>query len=71
MNPISEKQKGLLQKLAQTTGTNIGDIESLSSVEAGRLIDKLLAKRNGNGNGNGTDWDLRDRKIAYGMATKY
>ena len=70
MNPISEKQKGLLQKLAQTTGTNIGDIESLSSVEAGRLIDKLLAKRNGNGNGNGTDWDLRDRKIAYGMATK-
>jgi hypothetical protein len=66
MNQISDKQKKYLQKLAQTTGTTLDDIDSLSAVEAGRLIDKLLGKRNG----NGTDWELRDRKIAYGMATK-
>ena len=66
MKPISDKQKQCIQKLAQLTATKVDDIDSLSSIDASRLIDKLIAKKNG----NSVDWDLRDKKIAYGMATK-
>lgn len=65
MKGISDKQKQLIQKLAQLTGTKVDDIDSLSSIDASRLIDKLIAKKNGS-----VDWEVRDKKVAYGMATK-
>ena len=68
MNEPTEKQMNAIRKLARATKSNV-NLDSIGSKkEASKLIDKLIAKRNGtNGNGGG---DCRERKVAYGLAVK-
>lgn len=65
----SEKQKAYIVTLARTVGLRMDISKVQSREEASRLIEnlKLMSKRQ---NGNGFSTDLRDKRVAFGMATK-
>ena len=67
MNEPTEKQINAIKKLARSTSTSV-DVDSVATKqEASRILDELIAKRNGTTK-NGDR--LRDMKCAYGLATK-
>ena len=47
MKPITEKQKNAIIKLAGVTATHVGDLDSMSSKEASKIIDDLIKKKTG------------------------
>lgn len=63
----SEKQRAYIAALGRTAGLNVDVSKIEDSEQASRLIErlKLLASRM---NGNG--FDLRDKRVAFGLATK-
>lgn len=65
----SERQKAYIVTLARTVGLRMDISKVQSRDEASRLIEnlKLLSRRM---NGNGFSTDLRDKRVAFGMATK-
>lgn len=68
MDEPTEKQINAIRKLARATKSSI-DVDSIASKqEASRILDELIAKRNGTRKNSGND--SRDRKVAYGMAVK-
>ena len=68
MNEPTEKQLNAIRKLARATNSSVNLNRIASKQEASKIIDELIAKRNGkHGNNNG---DCRDKKAAYGLAVK-
>ena len=69
MDKPTEKQLNAIRKLARATKSSVDLNKITSKQEASKIIDSLIGKRNGNGNNNGNN-EHRDKKAAYGMATK-
>lgn len=68
----SQKQKTYIFALARTVGMRI-DVSNLDKKKASELIDRLKTlsqKKNGNGNGYENNFQERDKRIGFGMATK-
>lgn len=47
MKPITEKQKVAIERLARSLQRAVPNLDGLSSQEASRIIDELLAKKRG------------------------
>ena len=65
-NKPTEKQLAVIRRLANATKSNVNLNRIGSKKEASKLIEELIAKRNGNNANN----DCRDRKVAYGLSVK-
>ena len=65
----SDRQKTYILTLAKTAGLRVDVSTIRDRHSASRFIEtlRLLSKRM---HGSGTDYGLRDRRIAFGMATK-
>ena len=68
MNESTEKQLNAIRKLARATKSSINLSKIASKQEASKIIDELIAKRNGGSQNSNSD--SRDRKAAYGLAVK-
>ena len=68
MNAPTEKQLNAIRKLARATKSSINLSKLASKQDASKIIDELIAKRNGGSQNNNSD--SRDRKAAYGLAVK-
>jgi len=69
MNEPTEKQLNAIRKLARATKSSVDLNKITTKQEASRILDELIAKRNAKSNSNNGN-ELRDRKAAYGLATK-
>ena len=67
MDEPTEKQIIAIRKLAKATKSDVNLDNIGSKKEASKLIDELIAKRNGT---TKNEDRLRDKKCAYGLATK-
>lgn len=65
----SKRQKAYIEALARSVGLKVDVSKMGNREEASRLIEnlKLMNRRT---NGNGFDSALRDKRVAFGMATK-
>jgi len=69
-NSPTERQLVVIRKLARFTKASVNLNNIKTKQDASRLIEDLIAKQNGNnGNGNGSS-DCKEKKIAFGLATK-
>ena len=71
MEKPSQRQLEYIAVLAEETGSQVDMATIPTGHDPSRLIEELKAKRNGaNDVRNGNGADLRDRGIAFGIATK-
>ena len=70
MDKPTEKQLNAIRKLARATKSSVNLNNITSKQEASKIIDALIEKRNGKSNSNINNNELRDKRVAYGMATK-
>lgn len=66
---ISPRQRAYIVALAREVGLSVDASQVKSREEASRLIERLKVL-NGTANGKSFDPELRDRRVAFGMATK-
>ena len=64
----TEKQLAAICRLVSVTKSSIDQSKVTSKREASKLIERLIAKRNGVTERH--NWEVKDRKCAYGLATK-
>ena len=64
----TEKQLAAIRRLASVTKSSVNLSKIASKREASKLIERLIAKRNGGAERH--SWEVKDRKCAYGLATK-
>jgi len=69
MDKPTEKQLNAIRNLARATKSSVNLNKIASKQEASKIIDELIGKRNNNNNNN-HDSELKDKKAAYGLATK-
>ena len=70
MDKPTEKQLNAIRKLARATKSSINLNKIASKQEASKIIDALIEKRNGKSSYSNNNNGCRDRKVAYGLATK-
>lgn len=69
--PPSERQKGYITALAKNVGLKIDITKVKDKKEASVIIERFKQlNRQMNGNAYGNNNDLRDKKVAFGLATK-
>lgn len=66
---ISPRQRAYIVALAREAGLSVDASQVKSREEASHLIERLKAM-NGSTNGKSFDPELRDKRVAFGMATK-
>jgi len=69
MDTPTEKQLDAIRKLARATKSSINLNKITSKQDASRVIDALIERLNRTRNNNANN-ELRDKKVAYGLATK-
>ena len=71
MEKPSQRQLEYITLLADEMGSQVDLAAVQTGQEASQLIENLKAKKNGvNGFRNGNGVELRDKRVAFGMATK-
>lgn len=69
-NAVSEQQRRYIYFLARNVGLKV-DVSKIGTREqASACIDRLKQMNANNGNKTPVDWELKDRKTAFGLATK-